>query len=329
MKELFEKHQRILTSVADHPIGRKLLGIPQKGRIARITPNSTSVIQCFDGKNLEIETLVRGSNKYSQKLSTAFKVGSKFGGALAEGLRYFSSPENYIPIPLFLGSTTVTDRDDGVGDCEFQEDSAWETAWAASASNAINTTGTAPFVRAATGQIKRGYIPWSVAGEPATGVASSGHIDLYTSAGFEDPDSDSLGMSIATPTTPGTPVVGDYSKMKGTEVVNRQTFANIGDGSYHEWALNATGLTYLSNSFGGIFDVGLASRLDYDHGTPTGAGDIGWATSETANDPHLTFTYTIPPLTKDNSEKSNTLTTYYCGRTYDWKIDGVNRGFNS
>ena len=296
---MFDKHQKLLLKIANHPLGRKALDIRQSGQIIKITPNSTSVFNRFFMKDgvpwIERTTKVRVKNVYAKKLENAFK----FGGVLAEGLRYFSSPKNYIPIPLFLG-TTVTDRDSSSGDAELQEDSAWATAWSASSCDYAVTNGSAPFVRAATNQIKRGYIPWSVSGEPSGDVVSAAHVDLYTGSSFEDPDSDTITMCIATPDTPGTPVVGDFDQLKGTELVTRQTIADLADSSYHEWVLNGAGLTYLADSFGGFFDIGLVSgKLDYDHGTPTGAGDVSWATSETANDPHLTFTHAAPVATTD------------------------------
>lgn len=306
-KEWFAKYQSILLWFANTYIGKWILRINGKrssiknNEIVAILPNA---IFWKGKKKKEYIAEFRTSNKFSNRIKYAFYplwwlmhqwdllIANQYKPAWNLGLD---------TLTVYAGS--------GDGECKWEVSGA--ATWAAfrdgTTSETADTAGTTAetSVEISGGRFYggRSFYPFDTSAltSNATISAATFTATVSTSVGAGPWINDLIQTSQASTSALATT---DWDAVAFTSASQVDT---AGGGGAFNFAMNATGLTWISKT--GFTKLGLIDKNDLDNTAPTGTDKhlILWKTSETAgtaDDPKLVITYTLPAVSGINSFKT-------------------------
>lgn len=280
-KTWFRKHQRLLVWLANTFLGKLIFGFhlnqTKPGQIIGITPNS---VHWIDGRNIKSEFLC--VDFYSYRISK---------------LLYFLHAWDMFWYPRFnLGfdSLEVNSNAGGDGGAPHTSVVSYALVHDATASTSVQDTNTTTYTPqnqfdGLTYYISRGFWPFDTSALPASPTISAAVLSFYIDD-VHAADTDSVAVVQSTQASNTALVVEDYDQI-GSTSGGSITFASITVNQYNDIALNATGISWISDS--GFTKLATRTLNDLNNVTPTGRSDCDVYTADNAsNKPKLVITYT-------------------------------------
>jgi hypothetical protein len=338
----FGSHQPLLLKMLTTPYGRDLLcvdqGLPPIDQISH--RHVRCIIDERPGRIRSWIPAMQGWGSVpgvDRTYLSEFRIGEKYGNIIrfrweaylayaayleAQQYDYHRARASAIGVPLIAGGAVTTVYPDphpesATVDGRIVNALAGQETWADARNNAsgtgVNHDSASAFVvvgRASdnnprcdrgitlfdTSSIDDGETKVSATWSPWVTAKANNHTNGARDIGF-------VQNTIATNTTL---VVGDYSAITldtPDEGATRITLANITTGQYNDFALNSTGLGWVSLT--GVTKVGWRYSWDIDNLDPTPQADgqagitVSFAeTTGTSNDPKLAVTHTPPFIPK-------------------------------
>lgn len=304
-KLFFQKNQKEILWMANSEAGRELLGIKSKEKIVKVSPNSIHYFKDIDSKG---NFIVQGQffcyekvSKFLLPIITKMNIASENYRKEIEQNKYNAylhfaelQKSNYLP-EIYL---TITSFFSGSGDGRCSWDVSGNATWATvrdgATSESADTAGTTTQVNVekagANYYADRAFFPTDTSGLTVNATITGADFKPYltSNVGTGPWINDVVQTSQASNTALTT---ADWNKVTFTSGVRLDTGGTTG---VKVFSLNATGLTWISKT--GFTKLGLVDKLDFDNTAPGDAIKdlLQYATSESANDPYIEVTYTLP-----------------------------------
>lgn len=172
--------------------------------------------------------------------------------------------------------------------------------------------------------IDRGIFSFDLSSIPAGATITAATLRLYVTAKASGAGG-SVGVTSASPASTTTLATSDFGLVGSTEYATRINFASATTSAYNDFALNASGLTYLEGKIGTTAGFAVRGSFDIDNSAPGTTVYSSWSvsTSEqsgTSQDPKLELSYSLARTTgdtwawSDDALPSSSLTeTFYAG----------------
>jgi hypothetical protein len=176
------------------------------------------------------------------------------------------------------------------------ENATWSTCRNATDGLTVSNSSASEYVVADNGGISNAYrvwrlfLPFDTSALPDDATITDAVLSVCDASSSQGTDAHAL---VQTSQASGTALsTADFDAIGTTEGATRVTAFTAG--AYHDWTLNATGLTWISKT--GFTLLGLRAVNDIDNVTPTANTYRAWRMSETADttsDPKLVITYSL------------------------------------
>jgi len=300
--QVFQRFQKSILAVANNSFGRKYLGIahevPKDKRIVMASPNGYAFAT---GRDVKI------SGVWQPELTARFRCYDLLGKRLELGLKVATiSPfiaTNPQFAPVMFGITTSFFAGAGDGDVANRNVASFSACRGATTGTTLNQGGdvrTLEFtIFSGNYYIGRAFYPTDTTALTSSAVITAATLNVYGGTASTNADSQSIGLTANTQADPATLATTDFNDItldSPTEGATHKTYASWTNSAYNAFALNATGLTFISKT--GYTKIGLRATGDINNGVPTvGENYIhasSSATAGTSNDPYLEVVYTLP-----------------------------------
>ena len=179
----------------------------------------------------------------------------------------------------------------------------WATARAAATGNNSSYSASVAYVRTASTDIYRGFLLFSTSSLTSGATVTAGTLSIVpnSTANFDNDGDDWVNVFSSNPASNTALANGDFPQVGNaldnpTEGSTRVDISGVSTGAYLNFALNASGLTWISQT--GVSKFGLREGHDCIASLPASNNEIIWRTADTAgttSDPKLVVTYTPPP----------------------------------
>ena len=179
----------------------------------------------------------------------------------------------------------------------------WATARSASTGNNANDSSSIAYVRTAGTDIYRGFALFSTAALTSGAIVTAGVLSVVpnSTANFDNDGDDWVNVLSSNPASNTALANGDFPQVgdaldNPTEGSTRADITGVSTGSYLDFALNAAGLAWISQT--GVSKFGFREGHDCIASLPASNNEILWRTADTggtSSDPKLVVTYTPPP----------------------------------
>jgi hypothetical protein len=224
-------------------------------------------------------------------------------------------PSNWIEnatYPIRLDASATYYSGAGDGRCIAGDRSTWASAQNDTSADWTNYTTGSEGIKVGCSyeagplyQIARGFVPVDTSGLDDAAVISAAILNLYVDV-QNDGDNDAQAYIVVVQTSAASTsqlVDADYDQCGDsvddpTPWSGQEDISSISAGGYHAWTLNAAGRAGISLT--GITELGLREGHDAEDDSIvavaqwTGVWLTGSEYADTARDPYLTVTYTIP-----------------------------------
>ena len=310
----FQRYQDLLLGMANTRVGRDLLYIPQEYPV--IVKFHKNCVHFFDGYDAQ------GNGVFGAD----FRIGAKWANVIRYRWTAFNSLARYflankdltVPVsPLVLSARAVhaltltaypnpnteTTSVDGVVTYTYTSTN-WATSHDALSGTSASDTNATLFLQLYRNGGGLYYLERAFTLFDTSSLTSGATISAATysisenNGGAADADSLSVGIVQTSPASNTAIVSADYDQCGAvtapTEGATRKTLASLSTFAYNDFALNATGISWISKT--DITKLGFRLSRDMDNTAPSGANgdtfDSADASGTTA-DPKLVVTYTL------------------------------------
>lgn len=152
--------------------------------------------------------------------------------------------------------------------------------------------------------IDRGIFSFDLSSLPSGATITAATLRLYVTAKASGAGG-AVGITSAAPASTTTLATSDFGNVGSTEYATRINFSAATTSAYNDFALNASGLTYLTGKVGSSAGLGVRGSFDIDNSAPGAAVYSLWSvsTSEqsgTSQDPKLEVSYSLSKTTADS-----------------------------
>lgn len=267
-------------------------------------PNGDIVIDDFDIKGVK-----KGELKYREDPEEALKQSLENAVDTMK-----SKHDSSRIIEGKRGNTTTVVYSDAGDGIVRASNNTWATLRAASAGSSVNNNSPAYCAWEKEGAFFNGYQPFFMFDTsviPATDTISAATFKLSLNGDNDRNDSQQLSITNSTQATWNSIDTGDFDQRGGsTEGMTRINCPTGATSGYIDFALNATGLTFIarsgetipgSASASGKTQLAIRWSSDLDNSTPTARTYMQVRTANaagTANDPYLTIDHTASSAIK-------------------------------
>lgn len=306
MKQFFYENQSFLLDLVNTEAGRYLLGVKDKNRIVKLSPNAIHQVQGVQGDKVTIKARFYCYERVAEVL---FPIIQKMQIVheqrpirnVPEAFLHFSDLKRNTKYPQIFLTTTNFVAGAGDGDANRTSFTTWANARANSGGvdyyiqytdgsrlDALESTQSA----SNNWQIGRCFFPFNTASLTAAAVISAAVFNLRAAL-QNNLDSISTVLVEGQQASTSQIVGSDFPLIGSTELgSNRVTLAAFGAGAFKTYGLNASGLALISKI--SYTKLAVRTSLDFDNSPPTGTynqADVSF--SESANKPSLDVTYTF------------------------------------
>lgn len=294
LKELFERHQKLLLKFANTQIGRDFLGIKEKEQIVKLTSNSYHRLLAVQKDNLIIEGKFWESEKFAKKLAlglTSLDIINQFN--LKALFHYLGLRREFI-YPQILFTTTVFNPGTGEGRVyTYTSYTTWALAHDAVTGEGVLATCllAADKYSANSWGVSRVFHPIDTSSIPDDNIITAATFYGYrddTVVALSNTDLTSLDLVQSTQASDTALVVADFDAL-GTDVAGSVAFSATTDHTYFTIVLNATGRSWISKT--GYTKLAIRVARDTANSAPTGVNEIGYQNRSGAYPPCLEVTY--------------------------------------
>lgn len=310
MKELFYKYQPQLLKLANHPLGRKYLGISHEVKdkiVVKLDPNAYTT----QVGRRKFQSTFRCYNLFEKKLGGALK----FSDSLLEGIKYYFTPQEFRWLE-YCASPETFYSGAGDGSVSYNGDAGAGTAWATGHDAVTGSSmrddedpAYGPMItirndNGLLGGIGRWFSPHNTTSLTLSATLVSA-VYSYMAQYFGDywsTDAKSrLDLVQSTQADPITLALADFDQLGTTLGASSIDLTGLSTETYINFTLNATGLTWISKT--GWTLLGSREGHDTDNTSPAQpAGETRYTgiypyTSEeagTTSDPKLVVTFSLP-----------------------------------
>ena len=179
----------------------------------------------------------------------------------------------------------------------------WATARSASTGNNASDSPSIAYVRTASTDIYRGFALFSTGSLTSGATVTAGTLSIVpnSTANFDNDGDDWVNVFSSNPASNTALANGDFPQVgdtldNPTEGSTRVDISGVSTGTYLDFALNAAGLAWISQT--GVSKFGFREGHDCIASLPASNNEILWRTADTggtSSDPKLVVTYTPPP----------------------------------
>lgn len=301
MKNYFIKHQKDLLWLANTEAGRYLLGIKNKKRIVKLSPNSFHQLRDFRNDRSIIEarfytgntvasillpilTKMQIADQEYKKILDKREAFSHFSGLEEKRWKY---PQIYLTVSTFIGHVT------GSGNITKGDQSTWTEARDAASGTATPGATSAYIQGTISGglfYVQRVFLPMDTSSLPAGFVVSTATLLTKQSAASRGAGSTAAVVQ-STQASNTTLANSDFSLIGTTKGSDTQLLNGV-DGTQITFTLNSTGIGWINNVFTklGIRD----NTYDILNVQPAALDDAQIYVVTAGKEPTLNVTYTAP-----------------------------------
>src|SRR3990167_7163731 len=288
-KQLFQRFQKPILSIANNPFGRKYLGIDKevKEKIIWITPDSYIIA---GKKRNEVKQVFRCYDLFAKKLEYGIKLGASLGlGAFIPKLA---------PVLLLTTFYAYTGSGDGyVGNSAGQGN--WASVRSASSGSVVDYTSATGYcmITQNTGAgtlIYRSFYPFDTSSVCAGSTITLVVFEVYGSSNYSD-TTDSVNVVAGTQASVTELVLDDFDQV-GSTVFSDAISLHLSNTEYNAFLLNSNGLANISKTATSKF--ACRGTKDINNTDPSGQanGHSVYFSEQagTSKDPLLAVEYTLP-----------------------------------
>lgn len=287
-QSFFRKYAKDLLWMTNSEAGRFLLGIKDKDKIVKLSPNSFHQLRDFRNGKAIIEARFSTRNIVAEiflPLLTKMEIANREYKHIEkpyEAFLHFSGlePKRYTYPSIFLVTETFAEADNVTVRTNH---AVWATARGGTGATAFPLAQHETSLTAGTYRIDRGFMHFNTAALPDTATITSAFVRINGSAGA---DADTVTGHIVSSTAASPPTASDWANIGATSF-GSYVFAGFPTGN-KDVTLDTNGIANISLT--GLSKFGLRTNRDIDDSAPTGTNYI----NITQGNCLISITYTLP-----------------------------------